>query len=194
MASKFRNAGQTCVSADRFLVHESVEEEFTMAICKEVESLKVGSGMEADNTMGPLISKAAVENVKEKVDEAVSDGAECLIGGGLLPGLGPNFYQPTVLRDVKTSSRIWATETFGPVIPLRSFRSEEEAIELANDTTAGLASYICTNDMSRAFRVSSRYVITCNRLRVFLCWTKTINSLCSPVFPFATDSSMEWLA
>ena len=159
MASKFRNSGQTCVCADRFLVHESVENEFTKLLCREVESLQVGPGIVAGNNMGPLISKSAAETVKEKVDEAVADGAECLVGGSLLPEMGPNFYQPTVLRNVATSSRIWATETFGPVVPLRTFSSEEEAIELANDTTAGLASYVCTNDMSRAFRVSSRYVV-----------------------------------
>mmetsp|Transcript_12739 Transcript_12739/g.19293 ORF Transcript_12739/g.19293 Transcript_12739/m.19293 type:complete len:265 (+) Transcript_12739:957-1751(+) len=156
IASRFRNAGQTCVCADRFLVHDSVEEEFTKLLCKEIESLKVGPGMAMGTNVGPLISKSAVENVKEKVEEAISDGAECIVGGSSLPDIGPNFYQPTVLRNVATSSRIWATETFGPVVALRSFHSEEEAIELANDTKAGLASYICTNDMSRAFRVSSR--------------------------------------
>eukprot|EP01083_Nonionella_stella_P244476 850825_1 len=106
--------------------------------------------------MGPLISASAAQNVKDKVDEAIVDGAECLQGGNLMPELGPNFYQPTVLRNVNTDSKIWATETFGPVVAMRSFHCEEEAIELANDTRTGLASYFCTNDMARVFRVSSR--------------------------------------
>lgn len=156
IASKFRNAGQTCVCADRFLVHESIEEEFTKQLCEKVALMKVGCGMEADTTMGPLISASAAQNVKDKVDEAIVDGAECLQGGNLMPELGPNFYQPTVLRNVNTDSKIWATETFGPVVAMRSFHCEEEAIELANDTRTGLASYFCTNDMARVFRVSSR--------------------------------------
>ena len=156
IASKFRNAGQTCVCADRFLIHQSVEDEFTKLLCEKIASMKIGSGMAKDTSMGPLISASAAQNVKQKVDEAISDGAECILGGDLLPELGPNFHQPTVLRNVNTQSKIWATETFGPVVAIRTFHSEEEAIELANDTKTGLASYFCTNDMSRVFRVSSR--------------------------------------
>ena len=156
IASKFRNAGQTCVCADRFIVHESVEEEFTKLLGEKVASMKIGSGINPETTIGPLISSSAAENVKEKVDEAILDGAECVVGGNPIPELGPNFYQPTVLRNVKSSSKVWNTETFGPVAAIRTFHSEEEAIDMANDTRSGLASYFCTNDMSRAFRVSSR--------------------------------------
>lgn len=158
MGSKFRNAGQACVASDRFLIHESIEKEFVEKFCAKVNALKTGDGFETDTTMGPLISAVAAKHVREKVDEAIADGAECVAGGKALPDLGPNFYAPTILRNVATSSQIWKTETFGPVAAMRTFVSEEEAVELANDTSAGLASYICTKDMDRVFRVTSRYV------------------------------------
>lgn len=157
MASKFRNAGQTCVCADRFIIHESIEREFTEKLCEKVKSINIGSGLGTEMTMGPLISAIAAHNVKVKVDEAIDDGAECVVGGNTLSDLGPNFFEPTILRNVDTSSKIWNTETFGPVASIRTFQSEEEAIELANDTSTGLASYFCTKDMDRVFRVSSRY-------------------------------------
>lgn len=156
IASKFRNAGQTCVCADRFIIHESVVEEFIRHLCKALESFKVGHGSDTTCNMGPLISATAAKTVHDKVEEAISNGAQCILGGKLIQELGPNFYEPTVLRDVQPSSKIWNTETFGPVIPIVTFHNEEEAIAIANDTKTGLASYFCTKDMSRAFRVSSR--------------------------------------
>lgn len=155
VASKFRNAGQTCVCADRFIIHESVEKEFIDQLCEKVKNMKVGDGSISGTNIGPLISSKAAQSVKDKVEEAISDGAECVVGGNLLPNLGPNFYEPTILRNVALSSEIWNTETFGPVAAIRTFVTEEEAIELANDTNTGLASYFCTNDMSRVFRVST---------------------------------------
>lgn len=156
IASKFRNAGQTCVCADRFLVHESVEKEFIKRLCEEIESMEIGPGIVASTNMGPLISSLAARSVKEKVDEAISEGAECVIGGKQIPEKGPNFYEATLLRNVQTSSQIWKSETFGPVVAIKTFQTEEEAIELANDTRTGLAAYFCTKDMARSFRVSSR--------------------------------------
>ena len=156
IASKFRNAGQTCVCADRFLIHQSVVDDFVMALEEKVQKIQVGPGLNEDTTMGPLITSFAANAIKEKVDEAIADGAECIIGGSLLPTLGPNFFEPTILTNVKASSRIWHTETFGPVAAIKTFNNEEEAIQLANDSASGLSSYICTSDMARAFRVAER--------------------------------------
>jgi len=156
IASKFRNAGQTCVCADRFIVHESVQEEFVSRLVEEVAKFQVGPGMTQGTTMGPLITDTAVQNVKEKVDDAISGGADCVVGGSPIPELGPNFFEPTILRNVSPSSSIWKTETFGPVVAITSFRTEEEAVDLANDTTTGLASYFFSQDMNRIFRVGAR--------------------------------------
>ena len=151
MASKFRNAGQTCVCADRFLIHSSVHDEFVEKLISKIKSLNVGPGMEERTTMGPLITRQAAKSVHEKVKAAIEEGATCNIGGELLEN---QFYQPTVLTNVSRHSRIWTTETFGPVAPIISFEDEEEALEIANDSPVGLASYFCTNDLSRAFRFS----------------------------------------
>jgi succinate-semialdehyde dehydrogenase/glutarate-semialdehyde dehydrogenase len=162
MASKFRNAGQTCVCADRFLVQSSVHDEFVSRLVQRVESsLEVGPGMDPKTTMGPLITAQAVEAVSQKVNEAIEQGAKCEIGGvgagsSLLTDLGPHFMAPTVLTGVDRESPIWKTETFGPVAPIMSFETEEEALEIANDSPVGLASYFCTRDLSRAFRFSQK--------------------------------------
>lgn len=158
MASKFRNAGQTCVCADRFLVHHSVHDEFVEKLVGRVEQLTVGPGMDKSTNMGPLITSKAAEGVKEKVDEAIKEGATLAVGGSPLASLGPNFLEPTVLTNVKRESRIWKDETFGPVAAIRSFDTEEEALEVANDSDVGLAAYFCSRDLSRVFRFSSRYV------------------------------------
>lgn len=155
MASKFRNAGQTCVCADRFIIHKAVEEEFVTKLTEKVKQLSVGHGMADGTTMGPVISTLPVKNLKEKVDEAIAAGAKCVIGGSPLGDIGPNFFAPTILRNVKTDSLIWATETFGPVVAIKTFETEEEALSLANDTPTGLASYFCTKDLSRIFRFSA---------------------------------------
>mmetsp|Transcript_9531 Transcript_9531/g.13299 ORF Transcript_9531/g.13299 Transcript_9531/m.13299 type:complete len:404 (-) Transcript_9531:189-1400(-) len=156
MASKFRNAGQTCVCADRFIIHRSVEEEFVSKLTRKVSEIQVGSGVEEGTTMGPMISKIAVSKVKEKVDKALDEGAELVIGGSPIPDLGPNFFQPTIVRNVRLDSMLWSTETFGPVVATTTFDTEKEAIELANDTTSGLASYFCSKDGERIFRVAGR--------------------------------------
>ena len=152
MASKFRNAGQTCVCSDRFLVHASVHDEFVHKIVLKVQALKVGPGMGQGTTLGPLITPQAAQSVHTKVQEALAEGANCAIGGSLLPDLGPNFHEPTILTNVSKVSQIWKSETFGPVAAIRSFETEDEALAIANDCSAGLASYFCTKDLSRAFR------------------------------------------
>lgn len=161
MASKFRNAGQTCVCADRFLVHRSVHDEFVNKLASRVRALVVGPGMDPDTQMGPLISVGAVESVQTKVLAAVqNDGATLLCQpespSDLQRRLGPQFYPPTILTNVSTDSDIWKTETFGPVAPVVRFDTEEEALAVANNVTVGLASYFCTKDLSRAFRFAHR--------------------------------------
>ncbi|KAL9191188.1 hypothetical protein ACHAXT_000894 [Thalassiosira profunda] len=152
MASKFRNSGQTCVCADRFIIHQSVEEEFVAKLTEKVKQLKVGHGLEEGVTMGPVISTLPVKNIGEKVNEAVAGGATLVCGGSALEDISPNYFAPTILRNVSTDSLIWCTETFGPVVAIKSFETEEEALALANDTPTGLAAYFCTKDLSRIFR------------------------------------------
>jgi succinate-semialdehyde dehydrogenase/glutarate-semialdehyde dehydrogenase len=156
VASKFRNAGQTCVSADRFLVHASIHDEFVSKFAETIESIKVGPGIDPKTQMGPLISTGAVQSVKEKVEAAVAEGATIFKQLSLSEeALGPEFYPPTVLTNVSVESDIWKTETFGPVAAVRSFETEEEALQIANSVSVGLASYFCTKDLRRAFSFAS---------------------------------------
>lgn len=156
IASKFRNAGQTCVSADRFIIHEDIEDDFIRMLSEKVKEIKVGSGLSEVTNMGPLIEASAVTNIKEKIDEAIDQGAELILGGDSIEKLGPNFFQPTILRNVDPSSRVWLTETFGPVVAITTFLHEEDAVNLANDSSSGLASYFCSKDLARIFRVAER--------------------------------------
>ena len=156
VASKFRNAGQTCVCADRFIVHEAIEDEFISALKDIVSKFQIGPGIDESTTIGPLISEMAAKSVEAKIYDSVKDGAQIVFGGSLIPHLGPNFLQPTIVRNVKSSSKLWYTETFGPVISITTFRHEDDAINLANDTPTGLASYFCSQDLSRVFRVAER--------------------------------------
>jgi succinate-semialdehyde dehydrogenase/glutarate-semialdehyde dehydrogenase len=156
MSSKFRNAGQTCVCSDRFLVHSTAHDEFLEKLIAKAKAVKVGPGIEPNTQMGPLISTKAVDMVAQKVQQAIQDGAKCELGGTPLTGLGPHFYPLTILSNVSKNSDIWKTETFGPVAPILKFDTEDEALELANDSPVGLASYFCTRDLSRAFRFAQR--------------------------------------
>ena len=160
MASKFRNAGQTCVCADRFLIHETLYEEFVEKFVDRVRQLKVGPGLDPETDIGPLISTAASLRVHEKVQGAIKAGAQCLVGGERLMEFGPDsqFYSPTVLTDVPVDDPVWSMENFGPVAPIRSFATDEEALAIANDSPVGLAGYFCTRDLSRAFHFAKRYV------------------------------------
>ena len=153
MASKYRNTGQTCVCANRLLVQEGVYDAFTAKLQAAVEALQVGDGMEADVTQGPLINAEAVAKVEEHIADAVQRGAR-IVTGGARHARGGNFFQPTMLADVPHDAMIFREETFGPVAPLFRFKTEAEAIQLANDTEFGLASYFYARDIGRIFRVA----------------------------------------
>lgn len=157
MASKFRNAGQTCVCSDRFLVHETIHDEFVSKFAEKVKSIKVGRGIDLESQMGPLISVGAAHSVREKVQAAVAEGAT-LYEEATLPdeASGPQFYPPTILTNVSADSDIWQSETFGPVAAVKSFETEEEALLIANSVSVGLASYFCTKDLNTAFSFASK--------------------------------------
>ena len=152
MASKFRNAGQTCVCANRILVQAGVYDAFAKKLGVEVAKLKTGSGIESGVTQGPLINAAAIAKVEEHVADAVAGGAK-VAAGGKRHGTKGNFYEPTILTGVTQSMKVAREETFGPVAALFRFDTEEEAIAMANDTPFGLAAYFFTKDLGRAFRV-----------------------------------------
>lgn len=150
LASKYRNAGQTCVCANRLYVHGAIYERFASKLRMAVEGLKVGNGLHPDTTVGPLIDSKAGAKVQEHIEDAVAKGARLLAGGG---GLGGNFFAPTILIDVPRDAKVAREETFGPLAPLFRFQDESEVIEMANDTEFGLAAYFYTKDMARVFRV-----------------------------------------
>lgn len=156
MASKFRNAGQTCVCANRLYVQRGIADEFTRVLAERVQALRVGRGTEEGVQIGPLIDEQAVAKVERHVSDAVSKGARIVTGGTRLTQQGARFYAPTVLADVRDDMLVMREETFGPVAPVRVFDTEEEAIELANRTRYGLAAYMFTRDLSRATRVMER--------------------------------------
>jgi succinate-semialdehyde dehydrogenase / glutarate-semialdehyde dehydrogenase len=153
IASKYRNTGQTCVCANRMLVHERVHDSFAAALKIAVGKLKAGNGLEDGVTQGPLINAAAVEKVEAHIADALDKGAY-LITGGKRHALGGNFFEPTILGDVPRSADIFRDETFGPVAPLFRFKDEAQAIAMANDTEFGLAAYFYTRDVGRVFRVA----------------------------------------
>src|SRR6267142_643026 len=155
MASKFRNSGQTCVSANRILVQDAVYDEFAARLTKKVSGLVVGEGMNEKNTIGPLINDAAVEKVLGHVEDARAHGAVATVGGGA-HALGGHFVAPTVLTGMNPSMRIGSEETFGPVAPLFNFKNDDEAIEIANSTIFGLAAYYYTENIRRSWRVAER--------------------------------------
>ncbi|MBK6301836.1 MAG: NAD-dependent succinate-semialdehyde dehydrogenase [Actinomycetales bacterium] len=153
MLAKMRNIGEACTAANRFLIHESVAEEFGRRFAERMAALRVGKGTVKGVDVGPLVDRKARESVDALVQEAVAGGAKILTGGGPLPGKGW-FYAPTVLTDVPASSRIAVEEIFGPVAPISTFATEAEAIARANDTAYGLVAYAFTRDLARALRVS----------------------------------------
>uniref|UniRef100_A0A2P2K1F9 Succinate-semialdehyde dehydrogenase n=1 Tax=Rhizophora mucronata TaxID=61149 RepID=A0A2P2K1F9_RHIMU len=153
LAAKFRNAGQTCVCTNRLIVQEGIYDKFALAFSKAVQNLQVGDGFSEGVTQGPLINEAAVQKVESFVQDAISKGAKVLLGGKR-HGLGMTFYEPTVLSDIKSEMLVSREEVFGPVAPLLRFKTEEEAILMANDTNAGLAAYIFTNNVQRSWRVT----------------------------------------
>ncbi|SHF52221.1 succinate-semialdehyde dehydrogenase / glutarate-semialdehyde dehydrogenase [Microbulbifer donghaiensis] len=150
---KYRNAGQTCVCANRIFVQEGIYEAFAKKFIEAANGLKMGNGAEEGTEVGPLITSKAVQGVQELVDDALQKGARQSVSGGPSE-LGECFYAPTVLTDVDDSMRVFKEEIFGPVAPLFKFSTEEEAIRLANDTEFGLASYFYSRDIGRIWRVA----------------------------------------
>jgi succinate-semialdehyde dehydrogenase/glutarate-semialdehyde dehydrogenase len=155
MASKYRNAGQTCVCANRIYVQEGVYDKFADKLAAEVKKMKVGAGTEEGVTTGPLINKAAVEKVEEHVADALKHGAKIVLGGKRA-ARGGNFYEPTILANVTQEMMVAREETFGPVAPLFKFKTEAEVIAMANDTPFGLAAYFYSRDIGRIWRVAER--------------------------------------
>lgn len=154
IASKFRGSGQTCVCANRIYVQSGVYDAFAKAFTEKVNNFKVGSGYAEGVTHGPLIHDRAISKVQQHVDDAVKNGGKVLAGGQALPDLGANFFQPTVIRDMKNSMQLAHEETFGPVAGLFPFKTEKEVVTLANDADVGLAGYFFSKDVQRCYRVA----------------------------------------
>jgi succinate-semialdehyde dehydrogenase/glutarate-semialdehyde dehydrogenase len=155
LLAKMRNVGEACTAANRFHVHESVADEFSRRLAERMGALKVGRGTEPDVAVGPLIDEAQRGKVAELVDDAVARGARVLLGGGKFsgPAYPGYFFEPTVLADVPDGARLLGEEIFGPVAPVATFSTEEQALAAANRTEYGLVAYVYTRDLSRAFRV-----------------------------------------
>ena len=152
MICKFRNAGQTCVCANRFLVQEKIYDEFLEKLRKATESLVIGNGMNEEVGLGPLINQKAANDVIGFIDDAVDKGANVLTGGQRNT-ISDCFINPTILTNVDKSMRVYKEEIFGPVAPILKFKTEEDAINLANDTEFGLACYFYSRDVGRIWRV-----------------------------------------
>jgi succinate-semialdehyde dehydrogenase len=152
MSSKFRNAGQTCVCANRFIVHRQVVDTFIGKLKDEVAKLKVGNGINDGINIGPLINDAAVKKARKLVDAAITSGAKMVYCHEGVPTTG-SFCPPMILKDVAPTSPIWSEEIFGPVVTITPFDTEEEALHLANDTEHGLAAYVFSQDIGRCFRM-----------------------------------------
>ncbi|MBA7845571.1 NADP-dependent succinate-semialdehyde dehydrogenase [Klebsiella sp. RHBSTW-00484] len=152
MASKFRNAGQTCVCANRLYVQDGVYDRFAEKLQQAVSKLQIGDGLQPNITIGPLIDEKAIAKVEEHITDALDKGAQVMTGGKAHE-LGGNFFQPTILVDVPGDAKVAKEETFGPLAPLFRFKDEADAIKQANDTEFGLAAYFYARDLSRVFRV-----------------------------------------
>lgn len=158
MASKFRNGGQTCVCPNRFYVHEKVRDEFVSKFAKAIDGLRVGEGTQEGVQVGPMINDDAMEKIENHVEDARSKGAKVPVGGkrAKVSGLADRFYAPTLVDGMTNEMLCAREETFGPVAPVASFRTEDEAVEAANNSDFGLAGYFYTRDASRLMRVAER--------------------------------------
>jgi succinate-semialdehyde dehydrogenase/glutarate-semialdehyde dehydrogenase len=153
MITKFRNNGQSCIASNRIYIHRPVFETYKDALAQKINELKVGAGLEPGVDVGPLVDERALSSALSFIDEAVASGAQLLVGGKRI-GTDGNFLQPTLLTDIPHDARCYREEIFAPVASLYVFDTEEEVIDLANDTEFGLAAYVFTSDLNRAFRVS----------------------------------------
>ena len=153
LAAKFRNAGQTCVCVNRVYVHESIADAFTKKLVEKASVLKVGNGLEDGTDIGPLIDEAAIEKVQQHVDDAKEKGAQVVLGGNSTGGL---FFEPTILTGVSDDMICMTDETFGPVTPITTFKTEDEAISRANDSIYGLAAYVFTENITKGIRISEQ--------------------------------------
>jgi succinate-semialdehyde dehydrogenase/glutarate-semialdehyde dehydrogenase len=153
--SKFRNTGQTCVCANRIYVQESIYEAFAEKLKVAVGKLKVGDGLKGETQQGPLIDMKAVAKVEEHITDAVGKGAK-IVAGGKRHQLGGSFFEPTILTGVTSKMAVAKEETFGPLAPLFRFKTEEEVVQLANDTEFGLAAYFYSRDLGRVWRVAEQ--------------------------------------
>jgi len=154
MAAKFRNGGQTCVCPNRVFVHARVHDAFAAKLAQRVGALKVGPATDPASQIGPMINARAIEKIERHVQDAVSRGARILTGGERLGALGPNYFAPTVLTEADATMTCSCEETFGPVVPITRFETEEEVIAAANDTPFGLAAYFYSQDVRRIWRVA----------------------------------------
>jgi succinate-semialdehyde dehydrogenase/glutarate-semialdehyde dehydrogenase len=152
LIAKFRNIGQACTAANRFIVHESVAAEFARRVTEKVQAFQIGRGTETGISIGPLIDQKAVDKADALVQDAITRGATLLTGGAAIERDG-TFYSPTVLTDVAPGSDILRDEIFGPVLAISSFTDEADAVRLANDTEYGLISYVYTTDLARGQRM-----------------------------------------
>jgi succinate-semialdehyde dehydrogenase/glutarate-semialdehyde dehydrogenase len=155
MLAKMRNGGQACTAANRFLVQESVAEEFGRRLAERMAALRMGAATDEQTQIGPMVNKRAVDGIADKVDRSIADGARAVVGGSRPDGAG-FFYPPTVLTDVPRSSAVAVEEVFGPVAPIISVRDEDDALEVANASEMGLTGYVYSGSLARGLRVSER--------------------------------------
>lgn len=156
MTSKFRNCGQACVASNRFLIQENVCDSFIAKLSTAMKSLQIGDGKDQGVQIGPLINQAQLKKVTEIVEDARSKGANVIVGGRPLPEKGELFYEPTIVSNVTPNMRIWTEEIFGPVAVIFKFKTEDEAIHMANDTSRGLAGYFYSENLNQVLRVSRK--------------------------------------
>jgi succinate-semialdehyde dehydrogenase/glutarate-semialdehyde dehydrogenase len=155
MLAKMRNIGEACTAANRFIVHSSIADEFAKRLAQRMGAMTIGRGIDDGVTVGPLVDSAAIDKVTELVTDAVSKGAKVLTGGTAIDGPG-HFYPPTVLTGIGTDAKAFREEIFGPVAPIITFTTDDEGINLANDTEYGLVAYAFTQDLTRAITVAEK--------------------------------------
>ncbi|CRK88355.1 CLUMA_CG002132, isoform A [Clunio marinus] len=156
LASKFRNCGQTCISANRFLIQDDVCEEFIGKLINQMKCLSIGDGACSCTKIGPLINEAQLKKVKGMVEDAKQKGAKIVHGGRHMKDIGELFFEPTIITDIKPDMKLYTDEVFGPIVSIIPFKSEEQALKIANGTQRGLAGYFFTQDLNQAFRVRNK--------------------------------------